>query len=54
MAIPIRWLPVACVTAPMASGAANAVIFPENEKKPKNSVTLSGGHMRASRVRLED
>ncbi len=37
----------------MASGAANAVILPENEKKPKNSVVLSGGHSRASSVRLE-
>ena len=31
--MPMRWLPVAWVTAPMARGAANAVIFPEKEKK---------------------
>ena len=42
VAMPRRWLPVACVTAPMASGAAKAVILPEKEKKPKNSVVLLG------------
>ena len=49
----MRWLPVACVTTPIISGAANAVILPEKEKKPKNSVALVGGHMRANSVRLE-
>ena len=41
--MPRRWLPVAAVTTPMASGAAKAVILPEKEKKPKNSVVFSGG-----------
>src|SRR3990170_1318589 len=53
VAMPRRWLPVAAVTTPMASGAANAVILPEKEKKPKNSVILSGGERRASSVRLD-
>ena len=52
--MPRRGLPVACVTAPIRSGAAKAVILPEKEKKPKNSVALPGGHMRASSVRLDD
>ena len=51
--MPRRWLPLAWVTAPMASGAANAVILPEKEKKPKNSVILPGGHILARSVRLE-
>ena len=38
---------------PFIGGAANAVILPENEKKPKNSVVLPGGQSRASSVRLE-
>jgi hypothetical protein len=36
----------------MAKGAAKAVIFPEKAKRPKNSVSFSGGDMRASSVRL--
>ena len=52
--MPRRWLPVAAVTAPMASGAAKALILPEKEKKPKNSVVLSGGASLASSVRLDD
>ena len=36
----------------MASGAVKAVILPENEKKPKNSVVFSGGLSRAKSVRL--
>ena len=51
--MPMRWLPEAAVTAPMASGAANAVILPEKEKKPKNSVALSEGLKRAISVRLD-
>ena len=35
----------------MASGAVKAVILPENEKKPKNSVVF-GGLSRAKSVRL--
>jgi hypothetical protein len=42
------------VTTPIARGAAKAVILPENEKKPKNSVVLSAGHSLASSVRLDD
>ena len=38
----------------MASGAAKAVILPEKEKKPKNSVVLSAGQSLASSVRLDD
>ena len=50
--MPRRWLPVAAVTTPMASGAAKAVILPEKEKKPKNSVVFSDGVILASSVRL--
>src|SRR3989337_3069904 len=53
VAMPRRWLAGAAGTTPMAMGAANAVILPEKEKKPKNSVILSGGERRASSVRLD-
>ena len=36
----------------MASGAVKAVILPEKEKKPKNSVVFSAGLNLASSVRL--
>ena len=47
-------LPVVSATTPIMNGAANAVTFPENAKKPKNSLICSGGAMRARRLRQAD
>ena len=46
--MPRRWLPVAAVTTPMASGAAKAVILPEKEKKPKKDLLSSDPQLSAA------
>ncbi len=51
---PKRWFCVISVTMPMRRGAIHAVALPTSAKRPKNSVIISRGAIRAINVRLDE